>query len=302
MPTIAAANNLTIRAEQNDWALFNGRADDPMPIVEASPDGLTYRPAFGTARRLSPDGRLPAEQIAMVVVGWAVEDSSWHLGLMVAPELAQSRGGRWCGLARWENADGPSAAQAGETLAGTLNKPFRLVPPPDTAQASLAPAVPAAAPAPYVPAEPAAPPLPPIELPPVPLMPLPITAGEWTLEGNQDGLVSGRSKSWRNKTLLNAGFFGVLTLIFGALSLGARLSPFAPVQPDWLPLVGIGLTLLMIFLLGGQLLSLARSTVMVIDNHQRLIRVMRGYRKNKPTSRSARTLVLSPYEGIEYVL
>src|SRR5258708_2763448 len=189
MPTIAAANNLTIRAEQNNWALLNGRADDPTPIVEASPNGLSYRPTFGTARRLSPEGRLPANQITMVVVGWAVEDSSWHLGLMVAPELAQIRGGRWCGLARWDNADGQNAAQAGETLAGTLNKPFRLVPPPDTAQVSPSPVVPAAAPAPYVPAQPTPPSKPEIQVPSVPLMPLPITAGEWSLDGNEDGLL-----------------------------------------------------------------------------------------------------------------
>src|SRR5258708_39550379 len=129
-----------------------------------------------------------------------------------------------------------------------------------------------------------------IQLPSVPLMPLPITAGEWTLEGNEDGLLWERSKAWRNKTLLNAGFFGVLTIIFGSLSLGARLSPFAPVQPDWLPVVGIGLTLLMIVLLGGQLLSLSRATVMVIDNHQRLVGVLRGYRKHNATSKSSRTL------------
>src|SRR3954470_16290450 len=105
MPTIAAANNFTIRTEGDSWSLLNGSGDGP-PIVQANPNGLSYGPAFGTARRLPADGHLPADQIAMVVVGWAVEDSSWHLGLMVAPDLAQSRGGRWCGLARWSGDDG----------------------------------------------------------------------------------------------------------------------------------------------------------------------------------------------------
>src|SRR5215475_1485193 len=134
MPTIAAANNLNIRAEDNTWSLVNGRTDDLTPIVQARPEGLSYRPAFATARHLSPTGSLPADQISMVVVGWAVEDSSWHLGLMFTPEVAQTRGGRWCGLARWANADGDSAAQAGQWLAQTLGKPFKVVPPPEGSQ------------------------------------------------------------------------------------------------------------------------------------------------------------------------
>src|ERR1041385_8281619 len=108
MPTIAAANNLTVSIDNDEWSLLNGQADSAPPIVEAHEDGLNYRPAFATARRLSPDGHLPPEQITMVVVGWAVEDSSWHLGIMVSPDIAQTRGGRWCGLARWLNHDGDS--------------------------------------------------------------------------------------------------------------------------------------------------------------------------------------------------
>lgn len=322
MPTIAAANNLNIRAEDNTWSLFNGRTDDLSPIVQARPDGLSYRPAFATARHLSPDGSLPADQISMVVVGWAVEDSSWHLGLMFTPEVAQTRGGRWCGLARWSNADGDSAAQAGQWLAQTLGKPFKLVPPPEGSQPApqaqsepiaqliaqpaaqmsgsqalsqpIAPTIPSAP-------QPAAPPRTPMfERARPTLLPLPITVGEWTLNGDEDMLVWQRSRSWRNKTLLNAFFFVILTLVFGALSLGARMSVFAPVQPDWLPIVGIGLTALMILLIIGQLLSLFRATSIIVDNHERFVRVVRGYRPGR--SAKARVLVQSPYEGIEYVL
>src|SRR5882672_8814705 len=128
MPQIFAANNLSIKIDDNSWSLYNGRGDSAQPIVAAAPDGLSYQAAFATARRL-PDGHLPVQDIAMVVVGWAVEDSSWHLGVLVSPEIAQTRGGRWCGLARWGEHEGPEAEQVGRALATMLNKPLRLVPP-----------------------------------------------------------------------------------------------------------------------------------------------------------------------------
>src|SRR5579859_2641276 len=131
MPTIVASNNLTIQIENNTWSLHNGRGDSVPAIVQAQTDGISYRPSFATARHLPPEGRLAGNHITMVVVGWAVEDSSWHLGIMVTPEIAHSRGGRWCGLARWNHFDGESAEEAGRALADTLNKPFRLVPPPE---------------------------------------------------------------------------------------------------------------------------------------------------------------------------
>src|SRR5258706_12273252 len=108
------------------------------------------------------------------------------------------------------------------------------------------------------------------QVPPPPLMPLPIVIGEWSMHETDNGLLWKRSKGWRNKTLLNALFFAVLTIIFGALSLGARYSAFAPVQPEWLPLVGLGLTGLLALLVLGQVLSLTRATSVFIDNQQGL--------------------------------
>jgi hypothetical protein len=100
--------------------------------------------------------------------------------------------------------------------------------------------------------------------------------------------------------VLNSLFFLVLAIVFGALSFGARLTSFAPVQPDFLPLIGIVLTLLMLLLVVGQLFSVTRAITVVIDNHERFVRVVRGYRKG--SQKSGRTLIQSPYEGIEYVL
>jgi hypothetical protein len=290
MPKILAANNLTISIEDGNWRLYNGRGDESAPIVEALPDGLRYGPAFASARRLSADGRLPAQSIATVVVGWAVEDSSWHLGVLVTPEVARTRGGRWCALARWDNYQGDQAERAGAALAATLDKPFRLVPPPETAQPTPPAEQPPAPVTPW-PSTPAAYPAPAVEMPA--LMPLPIELGEWILQEDLLGLRWVRVQSWRTRTLLYALLSLGLGIVFGALSLGARLSPFAPVQPDYLPLVGLVISAIVILIGLWQIVTLLRATSVLIDNQQKIVRVMRGKR---------RVIVQSPYEGLEYIL
>ncbi len=332
MPTIAASNNLTIQFENHVWSLQNGQGDSAPPIVQARQEGIAYRPAFATARHLPPDGHLAGDHITMVVVGWAVEDSSWHLGIMVTPEIAQSRGGRWCGLARWNHYDGESAEEAGRALAETLNKPFRLVPPPEPEAETVEPEPVAAVDSAYsptygqvygqtydqnpatadtialspvqYPTTPAPASLPEIDsLPPVSLMPLPITVGDWTMDEDDSGLVWQRSHSWRNRQLVNGIFLLVLTVAFAALSIGAQFSVFAPPQPDWLPLVGFVLTALMLILSIRQFLVLTRAGVVLIDNQQRLVRLVRGYgRTRNGMMKASRTLVQSPYEGLDYVL
>ncbi len=298
MPKFIAANNLTIHIDDDVWRLFNGRSDDSPPLVEAKGDGLSYGPAFATARRLSPDGHLSPDHIAMVVVGWAVEDSSWHLGLMVTPDIAQTRGGRWCGLARWDDHDGSDAERAGTALATALNKPFRYVPPVSHPQPVTEEAVAeedaedtATSVEQHVIETPTAPPEP--ELPPVLPMSLPISIGEWVLEEHPQGLLWTHPKAWRTRTLIYGLLSLGLALIFALLSLGAKLSIYAPVQPDWLPLIGLGIAIVMLGAAIWQLLTLARAASVLVDNRQRLIRVMRGKR---------RIVVQSPYEGIEYLL
>ncbi len=277
MPTIAAANSLMISWDDNHWSLFNGRGEDVPAIVEAGPDGLIYQPIFSTARRLSPDGHLAAGSISMVVLGWAGEDSSWHLGLLLTPDIAQTRGGRWCGLARWENWDSDEAERAGQSLARALDKPFRLVPPENRPAPPVHELDTVATPV----------------VTPVTLMPLPITLEDWILEEHPQGLIWARTRGWRTKKIVQIGFSVIMAIIFGALSLGARLSPYAPVQPDWLPLVGLAISAIMLLTAIGQILSLSRATQVLIDNRLRMIRVMRGEK---------RILVQSPYEGIEHVL
>lgn len=286
-PTIPAANDLTVQLDADHWRLYNGHGDG-QALVEASPDGLSYGGAFAAARRLSPDGRLTADAITMVVVGWAVEDSSWHLGVLLSPELAQSRGGRWCGLARWDNSERSDAEQAGQALSATLGKPFRLVPPPEEETAAVledeAPAEVESVPAETSAVAEA--------LPEVPLMPLPLSVGTWVLREEPGGLSWARASNWRTETLLRAAFFAVLTPVFGFLSLGSLLSLYAQVQPQWLPLIGLGLTAIMLLNAVNLFRRLLQSPVTLIDRRQRILKQTARWRK----------VLQSPFEGLTYVL
>jgi hypothetical protein len=303
MPEIAAANNLTIHTDEQRWSLLNGRTDEAIPIVEATEDGLAFQPAFGRARRLPSDGRLPISAIETVVCGWAGEDSSWHLGVLVSPEIAQERGSRWCGFARWPDQERDQAERAGAALAAALSKPFRFIPAPHTQ-----PAVPDAAEE----VEEAEEELEQEEyeagvtvrsdalgmatvptLPPLRPMPLPINLDEWIVQEHPQGMIWQHSSRWRTRTVLYGVFSLGLAVLFGALSLGAKLSPYAPVQPEWLPFVGLAIAMIMFVIGVGQILTAARALSVMIDNRQKMVRLMRGPR---------RVALQSPYEGIQYVL
>ncbi|HVO42911.1 MAG TPA: hypothetical protein VMT34_09815, partial [Aggregatilineales bacterium] len=224
MPTIPAANNLSIRYDDEHWRLFAGRAEGSLPVAEAGAEGFAYGSAFGTARRLPLDGLIRPEQVTMVVVGWAVEDSHWHVGLLLSPEVAEMRGGRWCGLARWDFADGDQAEKSGQSLSGILRRPFRLVPPSQSPvpvdQLTDREAGEVAAPV----------------LPDVVPTPLPIHLGEWQVRDDETlGLLIERTLQWRRDAMARVLGFVVLTVAFGALSVGALTTKYAPVQPEWLP-------------------------------------------------------------------
>lgn len=269
MPEIVAANNLTIQFDDNRWRLLNGRGEEGTALVTAGQDGLAFTPNFASVRRLPSDGYLSTDQVQMVAVGWASEDATWHLGLLLASELAQQRGSRWCGLARWPDAGGELAEQAGQALAELIQKPLRVVPPPGQ------------------------PPPPPAEIPP---MPPPITLDEWHMvEGaGASGLVIEHTSNWYQGLLMRAIFFSALTPLFFLLSLGALLSTYAPVNPPQLPLLGIAISAVLLLSAVNALLGLRRGPVTTLDPRARLLR---------QTGRTGkRVLVQSPYEGLQYVM
>ncbi|MBX3080632.1 MAG: hypothetical protein KF716_03295 [Anaerolineae bacterium] len=278
--TLTAANNLLIEFDADRWTMqVNGSSE---PAVHADATGLRYTSAFASARRLEPGG-LAADQITMVVTGWSDEDRSWHVGLLLDPQYAATRGGRWCELARWTTLSGSEAESAGRQLATLLQRSFRLV----------APEIVAPTPAPAEPnydfSEES------VEKPKheVGLNPLPLQVGEWTVSALYNGMQWERTTRWRNDQLIRGVFFAVLTPIFALLSLGAWFSPYANVQPEWLPLLGLGLAGVMLLSALAAFWQILSSPTTTIDSRLRVIQQKR---------RSSNKMIQSPFEGLEYVL
>src|SRR6185295_10698535 len=128
MTQISAANNLMIDMDSTRWRLLlDGHEDDMFAtdanvLLEAiSGDALRYQAMFGEKHHLPEAGVIVPEQIQRVVLGWSSSDNAWHLGMMLAQEIALTRGSRWCELARWSEAEagqpGGNATQAGTSLA-----------------------------------------------------------------------------------------------------------------------------------------------------------------------------------------
>ncbi|MCC6804741.1 MAG: hypothetical protein IT319_17795 [Anaerolineae bacterium] len=136
MERISAGSNLIIEVQPESWRLLvNGSTGgSERVLVEAVPgEPLRYGATFGSRRQLPANGMLPNESVQRVVLGWAEEDTSWHLGLVLRGELVTTRGSRWCGLAHWFDPLATqyqkTAIQAGQALAEQIHCPFTFVPP-----------------------------------------------------------------------------------------------------------------------------------------------------------------------------
>ncbi len=300
MQSIPAANNLNIEADEFTWRLTNN--DDPAtPLVEANGDGVFYPPAFARARKL-PDTGLRLADIEMIIVGW--EEKVWQLGLLLTVEAAQGRGGRWCGVVRWQDEtasrEAYSARTAGQLLAGVTGKPYQFVQPP-TFEAEETMPVPTLAvqrrplealPTDTPTAVPAIPEASRLRLPDVTPLTLPLTVGDWSLQETKSGLSWTRSQRWRRETLLRGLFFVVLTAAFAYLTIGGLTTNFASVQPEWLPYVGV---VVMILMAGNALYrfgTLFAAGRVEFDRRNRMVRVFRR----------ASGVKQFPFEKIEYLL
>lgn len=210
MTNVSAADNLQIDYSPQTWQL---RVGDQAPMVYADINGLHYNERFATTRRLPSTGVLTYGQIVQVIAGYQRADESWHLGVVLNPELTESRGSRWCELAHWPDPDTTTfvdvAQSAGRGLATALNVPFRLVEPRPVETAR-----------PVEPVKPA-----------TPLPALPLKAGLWTLQranqgrekvGNEargDQLVFVRSKTWVNRHYRRMIWHSIWAIIYLWLSL-----------------------------------------------------------------------------------
>ncbi len=174
---ISAAENLIIQADADQWQLFQydelGTEREQLRIFRDEP--LRFSADFALTRRLPAAGKLPAKYVRQVVLGWSPGDQAWHLGLLLASDIAGIRGSRWCEIANWPEPDPvvfeDLAKQAGRDLATVLSVPFSVVPPKPGQQAP--------------PAEPA-------QLPD-----LPINIGTWTLDQAGEDLIElRRARRW----------------------------------------------------------------------------------------------------------
>lgn len=229
MKPILAADNIVIELNGASWQLHASREGDILAHVH---DGaLHYSPTFAMTRHLPDGGVLPTDAVLQVVLGWQKSDESWHLGLLLAPSLAERRKSRWCGFARWpdpfQDVFQELGQTAGETLAQALGVPFTLVPPP------------ASEPAP----------------PPRALPALPLSVGMWQVTAPQDRLIRlTRTRKWRNERLKHAfsnllwagvyAFVSVLTLVSPTgLPNAGTLIP----NPQWLPYLGLLISVGLVF-------------------------------------------------------
>ena len=101
MNQISAADNHIIHTSHARWRVIH----NDRPLAEATPQGLRYGSRFAATRRLATNGVLDREYIAQVVLGWQHTDEAWHLGLILAPALANERGSRWVELVYWPDPD-----------------------------------------------------------------------------------------------------------------------------------------------------------------------------------------------------
>lgn len=228
---IAAAENMLILFDPGIWRLTQHTDFGPdRAVLEARPDGLLFNEDFALTRRLPAIGKLPAKYVRQVVVGWSHDDDAWHLGLLLARDLADIRGSRWCEVANWPDPDPDVflelATHAGEALAQTLDVPFNLIEPRPEGDRPR-----------------------PVELPP-----LPIDLGTWKLESVSDGVLAlVRAPRWRLSHILRILWYlfwvGIFTLLSVATlenNLALPNSGILLPEPELLPYLGIGVTLVLL--------------------------------------------------------
>lgn len=266
--TIRAAHNLTIELGPESWRLVNGsrhpeRPDTVIPLLEARPGAITCALAFARARQIPGEGLAPAD-VARVVVGWAPETRNWHLGLLLAARPDNPSKMRWCGLASWPSGEPPEfAAQAklaGQGLARIINRPFHIVAPavgPATPGMDTQPVQTTARMEPVVVEKPAieepALQTPPFEFADVVMAPVP------------------RGYVWQVRSrvllLMAAKAVGLLVLVglYLLMSIGAETRGLAPVNPGWLPWLGIGVAVLLIGVALRNVWKLLKVTDVIID-------------------------------------
>ncbi len=284
---ISAGNNLTIDMASDRWRLLvNGDGAERVLVEAASGEPLRYMPTFGQRRRLPETGMLPTLYVQRVVLGWSLKDEAWHLGLVLEPELAETRGSRWCEVAHWPDPEHDLyvdvATQAGNGLAHVMTRPFDLIPPREAEVSapapvassgpspfySPAPVAPAAAPAPYRPAPVVA---------PVPLPTLPVVLDEWQLSQlTPDSLELKRSGAWARGKYLRALWYLLFTVIYLVLSITTLQGRIALPKPEFLPYLGLASAAILFLMALASVFRVMRTPNRIVAQSGRGVSGLRG--------------------------
>ncbi|MBK8134993.1 MAG: hypothetical protein KA401_01145 [Anaerolineae bacterium] len=240
LSVISADNSLSIELHPDRWRLVHlDSANLGRVVFEAIVGEHPVTSAdFASQRRLPVDG-LPANAVTGVVLGWSPKLGAWQLGLVFTPEFAESRGSRWCELARWRDPDaslrGMAANRAAQSLARVLKHPLKVIPPRIEADEDAIAAA-----------------------PPKPLPGLPLDFGTWKLEQEGNGLVFKLSGKWTRTRIGRIAWYSLWLIVFivlSVLSLTVKLAlpnagTLLPV-PQALPFMGLFVALV----LGGLIIK-----------------------------------------------
>ena len=225
---ISAAENITIEMDTDYWRLLvHNELGERTEVLRAAPgQPLTFNADFALTRRLPSIGRLPAKYVRQVVLGWSHDDDAWHLGLLLARDIADIRGSRWCEVANWPDPDpivfAELARQSGEALATLLDLPFNVISPRPEGQ--------------------------PRPRKSQPLPQLPVDLGTWRLENADEAneLVFTRSRRWLLGRYGRIAWYGALSAIYVVLSITTLQNNLALPNsgimlpsPELLPYLGI---------------------------------------------------------------
>lgn len=268
MTEILAADNHSIYTKGGKWRLIYSER----PLAEASNNGFRYSERFGATRRLPEGGVIEQNDIQQVVLGWQATDESWHLGLILAPHLADQRGSRWCEIVHWPDPEivvfQDLAQESGQELAQSIGVPFYVIPPQTP--------------------EPA---MPPRELPK-----LPLRFGDWEMKAlaSEEGqFLIKRTSSWAQRRIMKSlwhGFWAVMYLVlslatlFGdiALPITGTLLPDPKVLPYLGLIISAGLLISAIYQISTIFTTIDR---FLIDGGQGAISAWRGKSMRQVISR-----------------
>ncbi len=255
LSVISADNHLTIELHPDRWRLVHLSGENVGQVVFEAIAGQSPVTGndFAASRRLPAEG-IPGGAITGVVLGWSPKLGAWQLGLIFTPEFAETRGSRWCELARWNDPDasvhGLAANRAAQALARVMKLPLKVIPPKIEEAGEFTPFA-----------------------PPKPLPPLPLDFGMWSLHREGPGLVFKLADSWARSRLIRILWYTLWLIVFVALSVLSLTVKLAlpnagtllPI-PQALPYMGLGVAAVLAVLIGKNLYEVMMQPNRVIIN------------------------------------